>query len=177
MDTPNPTPGLKVRTARLELRELEASDAAFILELLNDPSWLEYIGNKAVHDEAGALAYIEKTRAMYRTRGFGLWAVVRREDGARLGLCGLIKRDQLEDVDLGFGFLSRFQRGGHGYESAAAVLAWGRESLGLARIVAITTPANVASCGLLEKLGFALEDSLPWSTGEEMRLYAVARPA
>jgi ribosomal-protein-alanine N-acetyltransferase len=156
------------------LRELEptARDAAFILELMNDPSWLQYIGNKSVHDEAGALAYIEKTRAMYRSRGFGLWAVSRRPDGALLGLCGLIKRDQLEDVDLGFGFLSRHQGEGYGHESAAAVLAFGRERLGLARIVAITTPANAASCGLLEKLGFAFEDTFPWITGEEVRLYA-----
>ena len=162
-----------LRTPRLTLRHLDEADAPFILELLNDPGWLRFIGNKSVHSEEGALAYIAKTQRMYAQNGFCLWAVERREDGAALGLCGLIKRDTLRDVDLGFGFLTRHIGQGYGYESAAAVLEHGRGALGLSRIVAIASPDNVASSGLLEKLGFTFERDIEWAPGDPVRLYAV----
>jgi ribosomal-protein-alanine N-acetyltransferase len=162
-----------LQTPRLTLRLLCDADAPFILELLNDPAWLRFIGNKAVHDLDGAVVYIGKAQRMYREKGFGLWAVERREDGVPLGLCGLIKRDTLRDVDLGFGFLTRYQGQGYGGEAAAAVLEHGRGAIGLKRIVAITSPDNAASAGLLEKLGFAFERTIEWAPGDEVRLYAV----
>lgn len=162
-----------LQTPRLTLRHLADADAAFILELLNDPGWLRFIGNKSVHSHDGALTYIGKAHRMYRERGFGLWVVERRDDGVPLGLCGLIKRDTLHDVDLGFGFLSRYQGQGYGVEAAAAVLAHGRTAIGLRRVVAITSPDNVASSRLLEKLGFAFERMLLMSAADEVKLYAV----
>jgi RimJ/RimL family protein N-acetyltransferase len=162
-----------LETPRLAVRHLADSDAPFIFELLHDPGWLRFIGNKSVHSREGALAYIAKTRRMYEEKGFCLWAVERLEDGAPLGLCGLIKRDTLRDVDLGFGFLTRHQGRGYGYEAAAAVLEHGRTTLAIPRIVAITSPDNVASSGLLEKLGFAYERTIEWSPGDNVKLYAV----
>ena len=161
-------------TPRLELRELDHGDDAFILELLNDPLWIRFIGNKNIDTLEAARGYIDRTINMYRTRGFGLWAVVRRADGERLGLCGLIKRDTLPDVDLGFALLTRYQAQGYGYEAARETMRYARERLNLGRVVAITSPDNAASSGLLEKLGFGYERTMQFTPGDDVKLYAAA---
>ncbi|HUR34533.1 MAG TPA: GNAT family N-acetyltransferase [Vicinamibacterales bacterium] len=161
-----------LQTPRLALRHLHDGDAGFILELLNDPGWLRFIGNKSVHDHEGAINYIAKAQRMYREKGFGLWVVERRADGEKLGLCGLIKRDTLHDVDLGFGLLTRYHGQGYGNEAGAGVLEYGRKVVGLARIVAITSPDNVASSSLLEKLGFVFERVMQLVPGDDVKLYS-----
>lgn len=162
-----------VQTRRLTLRHLREADAPFILELLNDPLWVRFIGNKSVDSIPGAVAYIARAQRMYTEKGFGLWMVERRDDGAPLGLCGLIKRDTLPDVDLGFGFVSRHHGQGYGYESAAAVVALGRERFALPRIVGVTSPDNDASSALLRKLGFSFERDMEWTAGEPAKLFSM----
>ena len=171
MDTPTAT--CIVETQRLRLRELQAPDAPFILQLLNEPSWIRFIGNKTVHDLDGARAYIERTQKSYDAHGFGLWMVEQRSDGAPLGLCGLLKRDTLEDVDIGFALREGEQRRGYGLESARAVMALARSRFGLERVVAIVSKDNGPSAALLERLVFSFERMIPWAaTGEELRLFA-----
>jgi ribosomal-protein-alanine N-acetyltransferase len=144
-----------LETERLVLRRLATDDAPFLLELLNEPSFLRYIGDKGVRTEADARRYVEAgPLASYERFGFGLYRVELRESGEPIGMCGLLKRDALPDVDVGFAFLPRK---GYAFESAAAVLAHARDALGRGRILAITTPDNVASIRLLEKLGFRFE--------------------
>ena len=161
-------------TDRLILRRLSGEDAAFILKLVNDPLWLRFIGDRGVRTLEDARAYILKGPvAMYERVGFGLYLVEHKRDGVPLGICGLIKRDGLDDVDLGFAFLPEFRAQGYAYESAAAVLAYGRNVLGLKRIVAITSPDNERSVHLLEKLGFTFEKmiQLP-NDSEAVKLFA-----
>ncbi len=147
-----------LETDRLIVRQLSDEDNAFILELVNDPLWLRFIGDRGVRTLEDARDYILKGPvAMYQRMGFGLYLVERKSDGVALGICGLIKRDALDDVDLGFAFLPEFRAQGYAYESATAVLAYGRHVLGLKRIVAITSPDNERSARLLEKLGFTFE--------------------
>ena len=112
---------------------------------------------------------------MYAERGFGLWLVERKSDRAALGICGLVKREQLEDVDLGFAFLPRYRSQGYAQESAQGVLDYARGTVGLERVVAITSPDNHASSRLLEKLGFAYEATLDLSRGDPVKLYAVGQ--
>ena len=108
--------------------------------------------------EADARRYVETgPLASYERFGFGLYRVELRESGEPIGMCGLLKRDALPDVDVGFAFLPRFWSKGYAFESASAVLAHARDALGRGRILAITTPDNVASIRLLEKLGFRFE--------------------
>jgi ribosomal-protein-alanine N-acetyltransferase len=167
-----------LQTERLGLRHLESADAPFIVELLNEPSWLKYIGDKAVRTVRDAQRYIEDGPvAMYARLGFGLYLVELKERSESLGVCGLIKRDTLPDVDLGFALLSRFWGNGYAYESAAAVVSYAKRHLRMDRIVAITTPTNVASGKLLLKLGFALEHSKFPIGGDDLMLYANAPPA
>ena len=150
-----------LQTSRMTLRRLTPADAPFIRELVNEPSWIRFIGDRGVRTEEDARAYLVKGPiAMYERHGFGLWMCESRESRESreaLGICGLIKRDTLEDVDIGFAFLPRYWGRGYAHESAAAVLDYGREVLELDRIVAITSPDNTSSIRLLEKLGLRLE--------------------
>jgi RimJ/RimL family protein N-acetyltransferase len=161
---------------RLRVRWLDAGDSAFILELVNEPSWIRYIGEKGVKTLQDARAYIENgPGAMYKRVGFGLYMVELKETGEAVGICGLIKREGLKDVDLGFAFLPRFWRNGYAFESATAVMRYGTEVLGLRRVVAILSPDNDRSGRLLEKLGFRFEGMVELRPDdEELKLYAIA---
>jgi RimJ/RimL family protein N-acetyltransferase len=146
-------------TARLNLRELRLGDAAFILQLLNEDGFLRFIGDKGVRTLADAREYILKgPMDSYRRHGFGLYLTSLR-DGTPIGICGLVKRATLPDVDVGFAFLTQHWSKGYASESAAAVLQRGRE-LGLGRIVAITSPENLGSMAVLAKIGLRLERSI-----------------
>src|ERR1700693_5605446 len=139
-----------IRTERLVLRELALNDAEFILELLNEAPFLRFIGDKGVRTLADARGYILKGPIdSYARHGFGLYAACLL-DGTPIGICGLVKRDGLADVDVGFAFLSRHCSKGYAAESASAVLVHARQVLRLQRIVAITSPENWGSIAVLE---------------------------
>ncbi len=150
---------LKVlETDRLSLRWLGIEDAPFIFGLVNEPSWLRFIGDKGVRTMGDARRYIvDGPVASYARFGFGLYMVELKASATPIGICGLLRRDALNDPDVGFAFLPAYWGSGYGYESAAAVLAFGREALRLSRIVAITDPDNARSIRLLKKLGLRFD--------------------
>ncbi|HXA35860.1 MAG TPA: GNAT family N-acetyltransferase [Steroidobacteraceae bacterium] len=146
-----------IETERLVLRQLTLSDAEFIFELLNEEPFLRFIGDKGVRSLGDARAYLAKGPLdSYEQHGFGLYAACLR-DGTPIGICGLVKRERLADVDVGFAFLSRYCSMGYAVESASAVLVHGRKVLRLQRIVAITSPDNAGSIAVLEKIGLKFE--------------------
>ena len=147
-----------LETDRLVLRHLTLNDAPFMVELLNEPSFLRYIGDRGVRSVQDARGYLLKGPiASYQRVGFGLYLTFLKESGDPIGICGLLKRETLPDVDVGFAFLPAYWRKGYAAESASAVLEQGRSRLGLKRVVAITSPDNAASIGVLEKLGLRFE--------------------
>ncbi|PFA67109.1 GNAT family N-acetyltransferase [Bacillus sp. AFS015802] len=161
-------------TKRLNIRWLEVTDAEFIKRLLNEPGWLKYIGDKGIRTIDDAKAYIiNGPRAMYEREGFGLFLVERKDDHIPIGLCGLIKRHGLKDVDIGFAFLSDYQSQGYASEAAWATMKFAKD-IGIKRLVAITTKDNESSSRLLEKLDLKLEGyvTLPNDT-EELKLYGM----
>jgi RimJ/RimL family protein N-acetyltransferase len=165
---------LKVlETGRLVLRWLEVDDAAFILRLVNEPAWLQYIGDYGVRTPQDARAYIEKgPLVMYARRGFGLYLVELKPTGDPIGICGLIKREALPDVDLGYAFLQEFWAQGYAAEAASATLAYGRNQFQLPRIAAVSSPENDRSAKLLGKLGFRFERVARLAPGAaEVNLY------
>jgi [ribosomal protein S5]-alanine N-acetyltransferase len=169
-----PRPELRsvAETARLRLRELEAADAPFILELLTDPDFRANVGDRGVYDLEGARRYSEQSAgASYRTHGFGLWLVERRSDARPLGLCGLLRRDSHPDTELGFALLPHARGQGYALEAAAATLEVARTRFGLERLVAITAPANSASIRLLERLAFRYQRTVRFTPDGESRLY------
>jgi len=163
-----------LETARLSLRRLSLDDAEFILGLLNEPSFLRHIGDKGVRTKVDACQYISTgPRASYERFGFGLLLVELKAGKEPIGICGLLKRDWLDHADLGFAFLPRFWSKGYAFESASGVLAYARGTLGLKRILAITSQDNAASIGLLEKLGFRLERmARPSEAESEVKVFA-----
>lgn len=160
-------------TPRLALRQPCATDTGFILRLLNDPGWLRYIGDRGVRTEAAALNYIEdRLLPVFRQHGFGLWITEPREGGAPLGVCGLLKRANLDDVDLGFAFLPEARGQGLAHEAARCVLDHAAGELGLRRVVAITLPDNSASSRLLLRLGMTREKTMQMGN-DILDLYAI----
>jgi RimJ/RimL family protein N-acetyltransferase len=163
-----------LQTQRLSLRRMSLDDGEFIVELLNDPSFLRFIGDKGVRTVEDARRYI-LTGPMdsYERHGFGLWLVELKESETPIGICGLLKRDTLSDVDIGFAFLPRHRSRGYAFESAAAVMDYGRKILGLRRIVAITDDDNTASHRVLAKIGMSFDRMIRLTPeGPEIRLLA-----
>jgi len=160
-------------TERLILLEQTQDDAAFILALLNSPGWLKYIGERNVKTVEEAAKYIlNGAMKSYKENGFGLYLVQLKDGGTPVGICGIIKRPGLDQVDIGFAFLPEHEGRGYCFESATAVMTYAREALGLGVVVAITTKDNEASIRLLKKMGFDLKEkvTLPGDT-EELLLF------
>ena len=150
--------GCVAETARLRLRELASSDAAFVVELLNDPDFLTHVGDRGVRTIEDARRYIASgPGASYVRYGFGLYVVELKAPAVAAGLCGLLRRDTHPDVEIGFALLPRFRRRGYTLEAARAVMQLALGPLGLTRIVALAAPANLASIRILEALGLAFE--------------------
>lgn len=160
-------------TERLLLRKLTVDDAEFILTLLNEPAFLRYIGDKKVRNLEDARQYIlNGPVASYEQHGFGLLLVKLRESHTPIGMCGLLKREQLPDPDIGFALMPDFWSKGFAFEAAEVVLRDARQRLKLKRIVAITSLDNEASIGLLQRLGFSFEKIVQMSPdGEQLRLF------
>jgi RimJ/RimL family protein N-acetyltransferase len=153
---------------------MEPGDAGFMLGLLNDPAWHRFIGDRGIRTMDGARDYIlNGPMEMVARLGFGFYVVELKEAGCPLGVCGLAKRDFLDDVDIGYAFLPEYGGQGYAFEAAHATLAHARE-LGLKRIVATVRPDNSASIRLLEKLGLRFERTMQApDTARELQLFAI----
>ncbi len=148
-----------IKTQRLILRELTLDDALFILELLNEPAFHKYIGDKGVRTEADAIAYLkEGPIASYTNWGYGLYHVAEKSSCSSIGICGLKKRAVLDIPDLGYAFINSSWGNGYATEAGRAVLNYTQKELGLSRIAAITHPDNEASIKVLTKLGFQFKE-------------------
>ena len=163
-----------LETERAILREVTEDDATFILDLLNQPTFIKYIGDRNVRSVEQAREYIESRFAgSYKQFGFGMWAVELKTDKVPVGICGFVRRETLPDADIGFAFLPQFCRKGYAFETAAATMRYGREKLNLKRVLAITSPNNEASVKLLEKLDFKFERSIKFSDdAKEVKLFS-----
>ena len=148
-----------LETPRLQLREFTEADAGYMLRQLNEPSFIENIADRGVRDTVQAQAYLRNGPiASYATSGFGFWAVVEKSSGQIIGMCGLIKRPNLEHADLGYAFLPEYFGKGYAFEACTACITAAARDFGLPRLLAIVNPANTPSRRLLEKLGFGLHE-------------------
>ncbi len=163
-----------LETERIILRWLCVDDEDFILNLLNQPSFIQYIGDRGVRNVSDARLYIEsKFVESYKRFGFGLYLVELKEDKTPIGICGFVKRDTLPDADIGFAFLPQYWFQGYALESARAMFDYGISVLGFKRILAITTKDNDASGKLLAKVGLKFERIIRLSNEEdENKLYS-----
>ena len=147
-----------LETERLTLREITTDDAEFLLGLLNEPSFIENIGDRNVRTIDDACRYaLNGPIASYKQHGFGLYLVVLKETGAPIGICGLVKRDSLPDADIGYAFLPAYWRKGYALEATTATKRHAFEVLGHKHLLAIVNPANASSIRVLDKLGLKFE--------------------
>jgi RimJ/RimL family protein N-acetyltransferase len=168
-------PGAILETPRLVLREFTHGDDAFLLRLLNEPSWLRFIGDRGVRTLEDARRYVDDgPRRSQAKHGFALWCVVLKETGQAIGMCGLVRRDVLPGPDVGFAFLPEAWGRGFAVESASAVLGHARDVLGLVRVLAITNPDNEPSIRVLEGMGMRRDGTIRLP-GETLDLLLYAR--
>ena len=162
-----------IETERLILRKFTIEDAPFMLELLNTPTWLRFIGDRNVHSVKEAEQYlISGNIKNYSTYGFGFYLVEVKETGEAIGMCGLVKRDSLDDIDIGFAFLPQFIGKGYGFEAASATLRYAQTVLQLNKIIAIVNPENADSIKLIKKIGLQFEKMVQLSfTDIELMLF------
>jgi RimJ/RimL family protein N-acetyltransferase len=162
-----------LETERLFLRAFSADDSEFILELVNEPSFIQNIGDRGVRTLDDARAYIlNGPVASYAKNGFGLFLVALKKTYESIGMCGLIKRDTLDDVDIGYAFLPKFWGKGYAVEAVLCVKAYAKDVIGLKRIVAITDPSNEGSIRVLDKIGLRFERMVRLSADDiELKLF------
>lgn len=159
-------------TPRLSIRRLAVADAPFILRLLNEPSFLENIGDRGARSLDDARAYLAKGPfASYGQHGFGLFHVSLKAGGDAIGMCGLLKRDWLDAPDIGFAFLPEFWAKGYAHESSLGVIEWARQALGITRVIGIVKPGNTGSIRVLEKLGMTFARVVTSPEGQVSSLY------
>lgn len=163
-----------LHTDRLTLRKFTLADAPFILGLVNEPSFIQNIGDRGVRTVQDAEQYLTRgPLTSYTRNGFGLWCVELTATSEAIGMCGLIKRDTFEDVDLGYAYLPRFWGQGYAVEAARACRDYARSTVGLKRLVAIVDPANEASIKVLEKTGLRFEKMIRLAADDiELKFYA-----
>ncbi len=166
---------LILETERLILRKFTLADAPFILELVNTPTWLQFIGDKGVRNLQDAQNYLKNgSLKSYQENDFGFYLVCEKSTQKPIGMCGFIKRQELEDVDLGFAFLPDYIGKGFGYEIAQATIEYGKDVLKLRRIIAVVDQRNIPSNALLQKLGFVFEKTIPFGEKKDLlNLYGI----
>ncbi len=159
-------------TPRLNIRKFNEGDSQFIFGLLNSPGWLEFIGDRNIKTLDDARLYIVNGPLFsYVKFGFGPYLVELKDTYTPIGMCSLIKRDTLEEVDFGFAFLSQYNGKAYAFEASSAVLKFAKENLGLKKLVAITDTTNTSSIKLLNKLGFNSEGTIKMPDEEEELLF------
>ncbi|MBC5992637.1 GNAT family N-acetyltransferase [Pontibacter cellulosilyticus] len=163
-----------LQTERLNLRPFTHTDTKFIIELVNSPGWLQFIGDRNIKTEQQAKTYLENgPLKSYKDNGYGLWLVERKQDNTPIGMCGIINRDYLHAPDIGFAFLPDCCGQGYAHEIASATITFAHHNLNLPKLLAITLPNNTKSIRLLEKLGMQYTEtiSLPNSL-EKLQLFS-----
>jgi len=172
------TTPIRIETPRLVLEEFTLSDTAFIVELLNQPSFIEFIGDRGVRTTTDAERYLrEGPISSYRQHGHGLLKVRLRETATTLGMCGLVRRDTLPHADIGFALMPQFWNAGYVTEAARAAIDDGRTRLGLTTVLGITSPHNVRSIHVLGKLGLQFVEERSLAAGASpVRIFALATP-
>jgi RimJ/RimL family protein N-acetyltransferase len=151
-------PDRQLETERLILRRLTLDDARFMLGIWNDPAFIRNVGDRGIRTEEQAVAALQTgALSLYAEYGYGPYVMVRRSDGTEIGICGLFKRENLADPDIGFGVLPEYCGQGYASEAAFEVLAHTRDVLGIDNLAAIVSPENAPSIALIEKLGLRFD--------------------
>ncbi|MEO7454765.1 MAG: GNAT family N-acetyltransferase [Gemmatimonadaceae bacterium] len=159
-------------TDRLTLRRMTEADAVHMLAILTDTDFVRFVGDRGVRTLEAAESYLRAgPMASYEQHGFGLYLVIRRDDESAVGVCGLLKRDYLEDVDVGYALLPHARGHGFALESVRAVSEHAARDVGVTRLLAIISPENAASRVVAERAGMREHRALTDTNGHEVIVY------
>lgn len=163
-----------IDTKRLYLRELTLGDSEFVYKLVNTPKWIKFIGDRKINSIKDSEKYLTKgPLKSYTQNGFGMWLIVLKHSLIPIGICGILKREFINDLDIGFAMLPKYENNGYGYEAANATLTFAKHKLKISRIVGFTLDYNNHSINLLNKLGFKFEKMIRLPNNDEnMALFA-----
>lgn len=142
-------------TTRLIVRHFVADDAVAMCGVFGDAEVMRF-SMTGVVDEPWVRAFIERCRRNYEQRGYGLWALARRDDERVLGYCGLTRFPDIDgrpEVEVGYRLIRTHWGNGYATEAASAVRDYAVNTLGITRLIALIDPANVASIRIAEKIG------------------------
>jgi len=164
---------MELKSERLILSEFTKNDASFFYQLVNEPAWKQYIGDKNVHTILDAEKYLENNIIpSYKKFGFGFYVVTLKEDNTSIGMCGLIKRDWMDYVEIGFAFLAQYRGKGYAIESSIATKKYAKEKLAISQIAAITDVDNEKSGNLLNRLGLEFDKLISYpGENKKCKLY------
>ena len=164
---------MELKSERLILSEFTKNDASFFYQLVNEPAWKQYIGDKNVHTILDAEKYLENNIIpSYQKFGFGFYVVMLKEDNTSIGMCGLIKRDWMDYVEIGFAFLAQYRGKGYAIESSIATKKYAKEKLAISQIAAITDIDNEKSGNLLNRLGLEFDKLISYpGENKKCKLY------
>jgi RimJ/RimL family protein N-acetyltransferase len=160
-----------LETERLRLKQFTFDDIPFVIELLNSPGWLQFIGDRNVRTPEQAKSYLENgPLKSYALNGYGLCLVERKDDGQPVGMCGILNREALDSPDIGFAFLPAFHGQGYALEIAQATIDDARETWGVSKLAAVVLEANTRSIRLLEKIGLSYVRPIQFPGSEDKLL-------
>lgn len=161
------------QTQRLLLKPTSVGDADFLVQLMNSPGWLQFIGDRQVYSEKSARQYIqEHIHPQYQRLGYGAYTLILKHTGEKIGICGLYDREGLEGIDIGFALLPRFEKRGYAFEAANFLKVAAFELFGLKKLSGITVEENLASQKLLERLGLQFKKRIRLAgDSKELLLY------
>jgi RimJ/RimL family protein N-acetyltransferase len=157
-----------LETQRLKLREFSLDDVNFIVELVNTPGWIKFIGDRGIRTEEQAAIYLETgPMKSYHEHGYGLWLVERKDSKEKIGMCGIIKRESFESPDIGFAFLPAYMRKGYAREIAQATLNYALNDLELPKLLGISKSDNERSIKVSEVIGLKFVQTFHFPDNKE----------
>lgn len=157
-----------ITTDRLTLREVLLDDSPFILSLISEAAWRQFISDHSITTLEETERYIEERLiSLYKKWNYGLWLVELKSNQQALGICGLVRRPTLPTMDLGFGFRQQFWGQGYAYEAAVACQHYAHTEYHAETLLAITNPENSRSQKLLKKIGFQYNETKSLSDADD----------
>jgi len=161
-----------LETERLIIREALPKDAVFFLKVMNTEGWLANIGDRGMRTIEDTQKHIEVLHDEYKKNGYGYYVMDIKSDRATVGTVGIMKRDHLEHIDIGYALLPEYEGNGYATEGARALLHYAMQVLNLSPICAVTSFTNYASHKILERIGLHKIGTTTWPNGDELFLFS-----
>ena len=169
------SPKLNLESERLRLRPFAAADVDQLHHLFTLPGIRRFLWDDEIIARERTVAVVEKSTASFQNHGFGLWALSFKDPGAIVGFCGFWHFHDPPQLELLYGLSPEHWHRGLATEAATAMIRYGFDGLGFARIEASTDAANTASVRVMQRAGLRFRKR-EMTNGLDTVYYAIDRP-